>query len=66
LLVGHTDTMQELYEAKFGAGSFSRISHCPDDCRPHELEDLQGYLKAGRQDLDIRLKMLLDIPKQLP
>jgi hypothetical protein len=40
-LVGRS--VQELYEgsneAKFGTGSFSGISHRPDDIRPCELED---------------------------
>jgi hypothetical protein len=38
-LVGRS--VHELYEAKFGAGSFSGISHRPDDIRPCqcELED---------------------------
>lgn len=37
LIIGHA--VQELYEAKFGAGSFSGTSHRQDERRPCELED---------------------------
>ena len=37
MIVGHV--VQELYEAKFGAGSFSGTSHRQDERRPCELED---------------------------